>query len=114
MSIDNHPHPTLRFFVSQALTSQRKITISRSWKSRLFSWPWQPWVAEEEVWQTIPDPCLYPLGEMAWIGHPETVDYVAEQFRRDHFPVEQAGELPGGWGGKRYVSPEVKTTPRGS
>jgi hypothetical protein len=39
------------------------ITVRRSWKKRLFSWPWRPWVATREIHEKIelPDVIKAPL-----------------------------------------------------
>lgn len=46
--------------------------VSRSWRDRLFTWPWRPWVAQKTV--HTPDPMLYfDASTMTYIGHPATL-----------------------------------------
>lgn len=45
--------PEMRFIKLPAT-----VTRQRSWKERLFSWPWRPWMAQER----IPNQALPPEG----------------------------------------------------
>jgi hypothetical protein len=47
-------------------------TVNRTWRERLFSWPWRPWLATRI--ERIPDPSLYQLGGDTLVGHPATIE----------------------------------------
>ena len=51
-------------------------TIHRSWRSRLFTRPWQPWVTTEM--RKVPDRTVYQIAPGILVCHPS----VAEELRR--------------------------------
>jgi len=55
--------------------------IRRSWIERLFSWPWQPWVAQQTIFVNQPDPYLYWIGRGKLIGHPDTAKKMFDEAR---------------------------------
>lgn len=54
--------------------------IPRSWKERLFSWPWTPWEDMKRVPNMEPDPDMLTMpganGIPNLVGHPETVRHL--------------------------------------
>lgn len=64
-------------------------TVPRTWRERLWSWPWRPWRTTKQV--VKPDPNVYitefPAGfggaEKVIFGHPETLRSLAEAFEAE-------------------------------
>lgn len=48
--------------------------VRRTWKERLFSRPWRPWVRTRTVTPMKPDPRIYQSPDGYLVGHPVTVD----------------------------------------
>lgn len=44
----------------------------RSWRDRLCTRPWRPWIAFRTITPQIPDPAVYRIGD-ALYGHPDTL-----------------------------------------
>lgn len=53
--------------------SGQPIQVQRSWRERLWSWPWRPWRPTRTVIPQIPNPDLFLLPDGSWLGHPATV-----------------------------------------
>jgi len=51
----------------------------RTWKERLFSWPWRPWIKDKSV--PYPSPDLYQNGD-TFIGHPATIRKIKENLQK--------------------------------
>lgn len=48
-------------------------TITRSWKERLFTLPWRPWVATKEISNIIPNPEFFYIRHKGIVlAHPVT------------------------------------------
>lgn len=60
----------LRIIESPHLTVPR--TVTRTWRERLFSWPWRPWRATRVV--QAPDPSMYQMAGGLLVGHPVTIN----------------------------------------
>lgn len=58
---------------SHFLTVPKEITLHRSWKQRLFSWPWRPWLKTETTTINVPDPNMIQIKPGIWLGHPATI-----------------------------------------
>jgi hypothetical protein len=61
------------------VTEQR--LARRSWRERLLSWPWRPWVATEQVSVEVPDLWYYTIGNVA-VCHPAVARRVRENLSR--------------------------------
>ena len=68
------------------------ITVNRTWKERLFSWPWEPWVKIK--YRVIPDPNLYAMSALGYVHgermnstvyicHPATFEKLMRTIRDD-------------------------------
>lgn len=61
----------------EAPTMLKTTVVPRTWRQRLFSWPWRPWVLTTTA--TIPDPDLkFNRLTLTYYGHPATI----REFRR--------------------------------
>lgn len=73
----------LRVMESPWLTVEREEIERRSWKERLFSWPWVPWVKEKTVVYRDPDPNFYYDGDFVVYCHPAMAaqlrEYIANE-----------------------------------
>ena len=66
--------------VSALLTVTR--TRPRSWRERLLTWPWRPWLSHEICHE--PDPRVYKLGHQGrqiLIAHPAVAAVLREKLR---------------------------------
>lgn len=60
-----------RVVLSDQMTVTKTITVTRSWKDRLLSWPWRPWVRTKQETITSPaDPLV--LDGSRILMHPKT------------------------------------------
>lgn len=59
----------IRFIPNKNLTVQE--TVPRTWKERLFSWPWRPRRKTNVI--DIPNPTLYFVGPRMVTAHPATI-----------------------------------------
>jgi hypothetical protein len=55
----------MRIILEPDFVSERHL---RSWKDRLWSWPWRPWMK----YRTVPSPEIVLFGDRTLIMHPET------------------------------------------
>jgi len=47
-------------------------TVARTWRTRLLTWPWHPWV--RTMTRTVPDPTLFfDASTFTYYGHPATI-----------------------------------------
>lgn len=58
----------IHFIPNKNLTVQG--TVPRTWKERMFSWPWRPLRKTKVI--NVPDPTVYLMGDKA-IAHPATI-----------------------------------------
>lgn len=64
------------------LYTEQRRTVLLTWKERLWSWPWRPWIKTREIMIHVPDPNVYRIrGLSGWtfVCHPET----ARTLRKD-------------------------------
>jgi len=59
------------------------VEVKRSWFDRLFSWPWEPWIATETVIPMVPDDGIYQFEGDTFIMHPATAKLVRERMRME-------------------------------
>lgn len=58
-------------FVENPLQQINHVHV-RSWRQRLLSWPWRPWVRKITI--SAPDPTLYfDVTTYTYSGHPATI-----------------------------------------
>lgn len=63
------------------------VTAPRTWRQRLFSRPWRPWVATYTYTPQVPDPKVVRCGQM-FVMHPETWDRLRREFNiPSRYPV---------------------------
>lgn len=48
------------------------VQVRYSWRRRLLSWPWRPWVATYTMIPQVPDPDVYRFGNEL-VMHPQTL-----------------------------------------
>jgi hypothetical protein len=79
----------LRIIESPLLTKDEQRTVGRSWRERLWSWPWRPWQATKVITVLVPsDQILRTPG--ALIMHPMMAERLRATFVTDHkFPWER-------------------------
>ena len=51
-------------------TKGEEYIVSRSWRERLFSWPWRPWATTKVVTVRVPDEKVYVLNDSVIVCHP--------------------------------------------
>jgi hypothetical protein len=61
------------------VTEQRPAR--RSWRERLLSWPWRPWVAAKEISVEVPDLHFYTFGNVV-VCHPAVAQQVRVELGR--------------------------------
>ena len=66
----------IRLFESEYCTKSRQEIEQRSWYERLFTLPWRPWVTTKIVVYNDPDPNLYQIAPLSFVGHPATIAQV--------------------------------------
>jgi hypothetical protein len=72
-----------RVVLSDAMTYMDAThTAPRSWRERLFSWPWRPWVATKPVPRFMPRKDAILLADGRLVMHPTT--YRALQENVEH------------------------------
>ena len=59
----------IHFIPNKNLTVQE--TVPRTWKERLFSWPWRPMRKNNVI--NVPDPTVYLIGRHKASAHPATI-----------------------------------------
>jgi len=68
---------------STELTITESEIVPRTWRERLFSWPWRPWVKTKLIVRTMPDPNTYLMlslyGEQVAICHPAIATALRER-----------------------------------
>ncbi|HEC64245.1 MAG TPA: hypothetical protein ENI23_03020 [bacterium] len=69
-----NPLQGLKIIEDKSLTiPDGTITVTRSWKERLFTRPWKPWVATKEIFNIIPNPELFYIKDRGIVlAHPVT------------------------------------------
>jgi hypothetical protein len=102
--------PQFTIIQDEHLVVRKTVEVKRSWKERLFSWPWRPWKKTKLVDEYHPDPNFYILGSFTFTCHPalynqlrkqlesqNPIFYKAAEFSRMHwFPTPEMGGLPVG------------------
>lgn len=58
-------------FTSEHMCKKMTETIDRTWRERLFSWPWRPWVTQRMSIYFVPDEEVMMLDNKL-IMHPAT------------------------------------------
>lgn len=58
-------------------------TLNRTWKERLFTRPWKPWIATKEIANMIPNPDVFIIKGKTVLAHPATAQKIKEMFRND-------------------------------
>ena len=53
------------------LTDQVERVVRRTWRERLFTWPWRPWTTTKIVTVTVPSGRVLQIGN-SLVMHPET------------------------------------------
>jgi hypothetical protein len=62
-------------------TITEQCLARRSWRERLLSWPWRPWVATRMVDIEVPDPHCHTFGNVM-VCHPAVAQRVRENLSR--------------------------------
>jgi hypothetical protein len=62
------------------VTEQRPAR--RSWRERLLSWPWRPWVAAKEISVKVPDPHCYTFDNVV-VCHPAMATELRERLKEE-------------------------------
>lgn len=61
------------------------VQVKRSWRTRLFSRPWQPWRATDTFTPQIPAKAGYMLDAHTMVMHPDTLRALCQQLPKiDH------------------------------
>lgn len=69
----------MQIYESPWITVSEDCIMRRSWRERLFSWPWKPWVAEKTIVMQVPDKHVYIAGNNVYC-HPVIARQIREQF----------------------------------
>jgi hypothetical protein len=72
----------VQFIESNFFVKKMEIVVRSSWKERLWSWTWKPWVAEKSQIVYVPDPKLYRIGKTI-MGHPTTIAKLIRELMDD-------------------------------
>ena len=90
--IDNHQTLTLGF-LGHKLVSAPGMTVTKvvkkrlSWRERLLSWPWEPWVSISIEATEVPSQEVILDGKRRTIyAHPEVIEKISEAAHGDHRP----------------------------
>jgi hypothetical protein len=71
----------LRIVESEWLTVTRSTLVTLTWRERLLSWPWRPWVPRRVVTTVVPSPHVYQFGDTLAM-HPETLKRLRVELTR--------------------------------
>jgi hypothetical protein len=71
---------------SNLVIDAKPIAMVRTWKERLFTRPWKPFLAIKMIKSQVPDPNGYFLGNDTMVMHPIT----AERLKLGLLPVKDA------------------------
>lgn len=81
----------LRIIESPLLTEPRECVVPRTWKARLWSWPWRPWVKTAVVTLQVPSMKGYQLNRATLVMHPEAVRELKRQLTQVEPKQSEAG-----------------------
>jgi hypothetical protein len=63
-------------------TAIEQRQMRRSWRERLLSWPWRPWVATKEISVEVPDERYYTFGNVV-VCHPAVAQQLREELAKE-------------------------------
>lgn len=66
----------IEILTSPYLTEPESRVVARTWRERLGSWPWRPWVREKTIVVQVPSKQVYMLNGKA-VMHPEQLRTLA-------------------------------------
>ncbi len=69
----------LMVITSLYLTVSREVTVERTWKERLWSWPWRPWVLTAQRMIQVPSDDVMRIGYNTIVMHPEKLKELRRQ-----------------------------------
>lgn len=65
---------------SRYLTISTTVEVERTWRERLFSWPWRPWRSTRTVTIYKPDPLIYET-ERGLVMHPAILEELRKRVK---------------------------------
>ena len=74
MSFDRLPFADLDVKLSEHLVEAHYVDRVRSWRERLLSWPWRPWLRLEQVRSFRPSSRAVMIDERTIVLHPATYE----------------------------------------
>jgi len=69
------------------------FSVKRTWRERLFSWPWRPWQTTKMITKQIPSDEVYVF-EDRMMMHPETLRQLQAELK-EHTNEDQKRRFPG-------------------
>lgn len=67
----------MRMIESVWMTKPETRTVQRTWRERLWSWPWRPWQPTKLVTVQVPSPEVLRMGDTL-IAHPQTIKAIQQ------------------------------------
>jgi len=67
-------HRQIKIVPSPELGDLEDKDVTRTWKERLFSWPWEPWKVMKTVQVFVPSKEVIIFGENTILCHPDLVE----------------------------------------
>lgn len=81
----------LRFIESPVMVDMKWVEERRTWRERLLTWPWQPWVVMKGHIEQVPMQKVFVvLGSMI-IGHPEVMRRIRKELQNADCNLLQRG-----------------------
>ena len=74
MSFDHLPFADLDVKLSEHMVEAHYVDRVRSWRERLLSWPWRPWLRLEQVRSVRPSSRAVMIDERTVVMHPATYE----------------------------------------
>ena len=74
----------LYIHTSPYLVTQESRQVPRTWRERLFSRPWQPWVGAKTISVEVPSKQILNVGNSMLICHPEMLKAIRKTYGVTH------------------------------
>lgn len=69
---------------SPYLVTKESRQVPRTWRERLFSWPWQPWVGTKTIMVEVPSKQILNVNDSMWLCHPEMLGTIRKTYGVTH------------------------------
>jgi hypothetical protein len=92
--------PNIQIIESVHLTVTVEKTVKRTWRERMFTWPWKPWEDTKTIQVQEPDPKFYVMtqhGSRTIVCHPARAAQLRDELGKQNLAHQLvATSLQGG------------------